>query len=330
MKYMFFLSGEALPLAKAEIESVFGIKKYISPGRLLIANLEKIVPREQFFPLAYTKKAYSLLFSCKISELKKHMEKFPWQEIYKKNFCIRLHYLDKSHSYQEKSLAGCIWKAVKPPKVNLDNPKTLIEIFFQKEKAYCGLLIYEQKESFEQRKAHKKPALHPISLHPKLARCLVNLSGAKKEDLILDPFCGTGGILIEASLLGIKSIGYDIDKNILAKCKKNLQYLKIRNCKIVHSDSTKIAPYQKNSSKKNLFIVTDLPYGKSTKDRDIESLYIKFLSTLKKVLKKKAAIVFPDNINSKKLIKKAGLKIKDEFGYYIHKSMTKKIVIIVP
>lgn len=321
MKLLFFLSGEALKLAKAEIQEVFGIKKCFSSRRLGIINLKKNSSLKNFFSLAYTKKAYQFLFSCKISELEEHLEKFKWQSIYKKDFCLRLHYLGEEYDLEARNLAGYIWRSVKNPKVNLSNPKTLIEIFFQKQKAYCGLLIYEQKEPFEKRKAHKRPALHPISLHPKLARCLVNLSGAKKGDLILDPFCGTGGILIESSLIGIKSTGYDIDKNILGKCKTNLSYFKIKKCKLAHSDSTKI-------TKKYDYVVTDLPYGKSTKKFEVEKLYLKFLKTLRKILRKKAVVVFPDNVNYKRLIKKAKLKILAEYDYYIHKSMSKRIVVI--
>ncbi len=44
-------------------------------------------------------------------------------------------------------------------------------------------------------------------MSPKLARCMVNLTGVKENDLVLDPFCGTGGILIEAGIMGARVIG---------------------------------------------------------------------------------------------------------------------------
>ena len=74
-----------------------------------------------------------------------------------------------------------------------------------------------------ERKAHLRPELQPTSLHPRLARALINLTGIRKG-ILLEPFCGAGGILLEAGLMGIKTVGYDIDKIVLKKCKINLNF----------------------------------------------------------------------------------------------------------
>ncbi|MEK6808650.1 MAG: DNA methyltransferase [Nanoarchaeota archaeon] len=319
MKLLLILSGEALELAKAEVESLLNVVGTILTGRLLI--LQKKITPKQFFSLAYTKRAYKLLFVCRGIGIEKKLKLFNWESIYQTNFCLRIHYLDKKYSFDEKKLAGYIWNRLKNPKVALNNSATLIEIFFVNEFVYCGLRIYIQIDSFENRKAHKRPALHPISLHPKLARCLVNLSGAKKGEFIVDPFCGTGGILIEAYLTGRRIIGYDIDSPILDKCKRNLDFFGIRNQKIINSDATKI-------NRRYNYIVTDLPYGKSSKKVEILSLYGCFLHNLKKIIKKRAVVVFPDSVEYRILINKAGLKIVREFSYYIHSSLTKRIVVM--
>ena len=51
----------------------------------------------------------------------------------------------------------------------------------------------------------------------------------KKNETLLDPFCGTGGILIEAGILGINIIGSDIDKKLVYGCKENLNFYNINN-----------------------------------------------------------------------------------------------------
>ena len=66
---------------------------------------------------------------------------------------------------------------------------------------------------FVARVPKNKPKRHPAMLKPKLARLLVNLTGAKKQ--LLDPFCGTGSILIEAGVLGLKPLGSDIDPKMI-------------------------------------------------------------------------------------------------------------------
>lgn len=47
--------------------------------------------------------------------------------------------------------------------------------------------------------------------YPQMARALLNISGAKEKDLVLDPFMGSGTTLVESWLLGIDSLGFDIN-----------------------------------------------------------------------------------------------------------------------
>ena len=75
------------------------------------------------------------------------------------------------------------------------------------------------------------------------------------------------------------------------------------------------------------YIVSDLPYGKATKKID-RNLYADFLGVLRRILGKRAVIGFPSTVNHRKMIKNAGLKLKEEFSYYLHKSLSKKICVI--
>jgi len=46
--------------------------------------------------------------------------------------------------------------------------------------------------------------------HPQMIKALINIMGLKPGDTILDPMMGSGTVPIEASLMGIKSIGLDV------------------------------------------------------------------------------------------------------------------------
>jgi len=346
MKYIFLLSKEDLKLAKEEATSLLGIKKSKLIENLLFLDTDNI---ELANRLAYTRKVYQFLFETKKENIAKDIKSFNWQEIYKKNFCVRVHSLDNTPTNRkgwgggtaEKELASKIWKTLKNPKVNLKNPKTSIEFFIKENKIYAAKLVKELKQNFEQRKAHKKPELHPTALNPKLARALINLAGAQKE--IMDPFCGAGGILIEAGLIGLKPIGYDLYKIMVKKAKINLEHFKIKNYKLINQDAL-------NIKKKYNYIITDVPYGlnsaiwtrKGNKNKkiplkqnnrkqslkDLEDFYLKFLKVLKKILKNKAVVIFPHYVNYKKLIKQANLNIEKEFSQYIHRSLTRKITVL--
>ena len=353
MKCIFLLSGDYIKLAEEEIFSLFELKNYTLNYKLMIADVlndinsfNKIIKR-----LALTKRIYKLLFKCEINDLIEIMKNFDWNSVYRDNFCLRIKHIKKISSlrrnsfvdYSEKNLAGYVWRSLTNPKVNLKNPKTRIDLFFTGNRVYCCVLIKEISENFESRKAHLRPFPHPSSLHPRLARALVNITEIKDKEILLDPFCGTGGFLIESGLMGIKVIGYDINKFMIRGCENNLKNFNIKDFKIFHKNALKIL---------NRFdcIVTDLPYGlnsnvilKYSKDNwkkyrisrriqnknflaSLENFYLLFLKNLRKRLKKKAVIIFPDYVDYKKLLKTAKFKIEREFSMYVHRSLTRKVL----
>lgn len=61
-------------------------------------------------------------------------------------------------------------------------------------------------------------------LPPKLARMMVNLARQKDTTTLLDPFCGSGGILMEALDLGLKAVGADLDTGAVAASSENLKW----------------------------------------------------------------------------------------------------------
>lgn len=64
-------------------------------------------------------------------------------------------------------------------------------------------------------------------LPPKLAQILINLCGPLPAGArILDPFCGTGVVLQEASLMGYVPYGTDLNERMVEYSQKNLNWLK--------------------------------------------------------------------------------------------------------
>lgn len=62
-------------------------------------------------------------------------------------------------------------------------------------------------------------------LPPKLAQIMLNLAQTKPRERILDPFCGTGVVLQEASLLGCLTYGTDISQKMIDYSAQNLEWL---------------------------------------------------------------------------------------------------------
>lgn len=63
---------------------------------------------------------------------------------------------------------------------------------------------------------------YPARMIPQIARRLLKRF-ASKNDVVLDPFCGSGGVLVEARLAGLNSVGIDINPLacLLAEVKSN-------------------------------------------------------------------------------------------------------------
>lgn len=67
---------------------------------------------------------------------------------------------------------------------------------------------------------------HSGMLPPKLAEIMLNLGGGYTEEVLLDPFCGSGTIITEAMLMGYQNIsGSDIAKKAVADTEKNIGWI---------------------------------------------------------------------------------------------------------
>ncbi|KAF7458859.1 putative tRNA guanosine-2'-O-methyltransferase [Cryptosporidium felis] len=62
---------------------------------------------------------------------------------------------------------------------------------------------------------NKRPVLGPTTMDNELAFIMCNIGQVKKDKVVFDPFCGTGGILISASHLGALCFGSDIDLRVI-------------------------------------------------------------------------------------------------------------------
>ncbi len=85
-------------------------------------------------------------------------------------------------------------------------------------------------------------------LPPKLAQILINIAVGefKKENqdqkdlVILDPFCGTGVVLQEATLMGYSAYGTDLSEKMISYSKKNMDWLTNRTPELQEKDAPKL------------------------------------------------------------------------------------------
>ncbi len=237
----------------------------------------------------------------------------------------------------EGKLGKLILNSTEGTKVNLKNPdKTFIGIITD-EKLILGLKLTDiTSKTFSERRPRKKPFFHPSAMPSKMARCMVNLAHGKVESLVLDPFCGTGTSLIEASYIGCRAVGVDAQKRMILGTRRNLRFFNISAEGLVLADSRK-PPFFKVDC-----VITDPPYGRSSSTlkstteqlvKDVLASSLELLGTGQRI-----CIALPIQVNGSgktsrmaedlaEYIEGLGYKTVESHMVYIHSSLTREIMV---
>lgn len=248
-------------------------------------------------------------------------------------FAVRI--TGKSSSGLERK-AGEIIKR-KGYSVNLMDPSKTFTLLFTKQTCFFCLLVYSvDKKQFGVRRPHLRPFFSPGVIMPKFARALVNLSGIKEKELLLDPFCGTGGILIEAGLIGARIMGIDVQEKMVRGAEENLRYYGL-NGNLIVGDATNMA-LRDNSVDA---IVTDMPYGRSSlisgsgyviaesRSLFLEGLYQNALDVAHRVLKQRGkAVIVSNSLSLYSQCPEHKFRVLEKHTYRVHKSLTRYIIVL--
>ena len=340
-KFFFTLSGENIKLAQYEIISILELTKikYINVkllDRLLIISCEKNILNYLASRVVLTHNISELLIECPCEEkaIIKALKMIDLDLIVKnkKNFAVRIQKIGHksiNSEYYEKMIGKIIQNQIKNKiSVNLKKPELLFFGIFVKNRFVFGINLFQKrKKNFKLIPLQSRPFFHPSALNPRLARVMVNLSQIKEDEIFLDPFCGTGSILIEAYLIGcLNIIGIDINQKMIKGAKKNLKKFSIEDKNLLIGDSNHI-PLREISA-----VATDPPYGRSssTHKKPLPILLEKFFLEISDIISKNKFITLalPSHIILSNLIDRYNFKIIQDFTQYIHSSLTRKIYII--
>ncbi|MFO8110101.1 MAG: methyltransferase [Thermoplasmata archaeon] len=210
---------------------------------------------------------------------------------------------------------------------SIRNPIDLIDpdhqvLVLLSDQCHIGRLLYSSdKEGYKKRAVKNRPFFFPISLEPRYARALINLARVKEGDTLHDPFCGTGGVLLEALFLGLRTSGGDIDRKMVLGCRRNLKEFGV-NCKLEVGDVAETIPNDLDN------IVTDPPYGRasSTSGEDAANIYRRLFQTARERLIEGGylVVILPD----KKYVELAkGFNLIEGFSTKVHSSLERHYLV---
>jgi len=339
-KLFFLLSGEFETLSFSELKAILETEDYnytvtekLDQTARIEADAESV--KQVLRRSAYTRVCAMELFTCpaNTTAITEAANATDFQALLKEGetFEVRIRrikeYTTKDATMTTESLLGkLILQKAKHAKVNLSTPdKTFFGILTNGKLVFGVKLAEIQPKPFVERRPRKKPFFHPSAMNSKLARCMINLAHAREGNHLLDPFCGTGTTLIEATLIGVHAIGIDVQRRMTEGTKRNLKHFNLTAEALIMADARKLPLTHV------CCIVTDPPYGKSatTLKSSTKTIVESILTSARELLSKgqRICIASPKTIGIKTVGIQLGYKHLESHFAYVHRTLTREVAV---
>jgi len=166
-----------------------------------------------------------------------------------------------------------------------------------------------------------RPFFQPGSMDPALARALANVAGARPGATVLDPMCGTGGVLVEAGLVGADVLGVDVQERMVRGTRRNLAAtLEDVDWGVVRGDARDL-PVADGACEA---VVFDAPYGRQSKiEGDVHDLLSEALTEARRVAPR--CVVVGDRPWAR-TASGAGWTTEAAFQRPVHRSLTRYVL----
>jgi tRNA (guanine10-N2)-dimethyltransferase len=339
-KIFFLVSGEHETLPFSELDAILEAEGYafktlekLDQALRLEADLGCVQAVKR--RAAFTRLCALELFNCKAEtrEIVKNMRSTSLNEVLKKkeSFAVRVKRVKKYASKidrvtLESKLGELVLNRKAKARVNLTNPDETFMGILTEDKFIFGVkLAAIPPKPFVERRPKKKPFFHPSAMPAKLARCMVNLAEPKAGELVLDPFCGTGSMLIEAALVGCRVLGFDIQRRMAGGTLQNLSFFNVETEGVLVADARDMPVIKVDC------VVTDPPYGRAatTLKRPTKQIVEEVLTSTYGMLDtgQRVCIAAPRTLDIGSLGSSLGYKHLESHFVYVHRSLTREITV---
>ncbi|HEY1958151.1 MAG TPA: HEAT repeat domain-containing protein [Polyangiaceae bacterium] len=151
----------------------------------------------------------------------------------------------------------------------------------------------------------------PAASHPTLAAAIARLGGAREDDVVWDPFVGSGLELVERARLGPyrSLLGTDTDDAALAAAKKNIDAARVERATLVRADARSHAP------RGVTLVLTNPPMGRRVQTGKLDELLVAFVQNVARVLSRGGRFVWitPRAKTTNRASESAGLRKTHDF-----------------
>lgn len=337
-QFFVFLSGENQSLGINETEALLelrGVNPDISWfGRLGIFETEE--DHTRFLRKRGAMLKYSGVVIAEIRAAVKEIECISESKIesvigHEQSFRIRTQSLDSDDDKELRKrmtvTLGRMIKTVTGASVSLENPDVEFRLFVLGEVVFvCKSIESDLRSHLVKKQSKRLPSFHPSVMNALVAMSMCNLAKLERNHVVLDPYCGVGGILFEASRIGCRVIGMDVEWLRLRGAKNNLVSLEDGEFNLLQGDARSI-PLRSCDR-----IVTDPPYGRasSTYGSKVNDLLSTLLKQIPEILNKegRACICSCSEMDLYKLAEEMGFTIERKVSIRVHRSLTREIIVL--
>ncbi|TFG15265.1 methyltransferase domain-containing protein [Candidatus Thorarchaeota archaeon] len=336
-KYFAILFGNDLNLANTELQAILDyidegvskipVKRFVTFDSnhnpiQFIRNRAALV-RETGYIVQEAPSGEALIASISKDSLKEYVSR-------EQTFSVRVRNIGDKQESRSPRIEKRIGKVIEQQagaSVSLENPDVRFLVVIDDHRQV--LVTSEQsiaRESIEERRPRNRAFFHPSIMNTSLARAMCNIAKIDRESLVVDPFCGAGGILSEAVGLASSVVGIDRNWTLLAGARENLKKLKRENYSLVQADARRLSMSSCDS------VVTDPPYGRTSSTRGVEAIrlvraFLEFVLE-EKIVEKSLCICASLQMGVSELVMNMGLEIRYHVKSRVHKSLTREVICI--
>ena len=206
--------------------------------------------------------------------------------------------------------------------VDLDDPDHELRANFSGDACYLSWLAAESVRDYGDRKPTDRPFFQPGSMDPLLARAVCNLARVEPGDRVLDPMCGTGGVLIEAGLLGARPLGTDAQAKMVEGARQNLGH-SLDEFDVARADATRLPLCDDTVDA----VVFDAPYGRQSKieTHNLADLVGGALAEARRVSERCVLVADRD---WRAEAEDGGWTVETRFERRVHRSLTRYVLVL--
>jgi tRNA (guanine10-N2)-dimethyltransferase len=317
-KILFLLSGESTTIPAAEASALVRMRDpsaevEAAEGRVMIASSETD-PDSIASRIAFSKRVGSVIPDGRL-------DRDQLRSLREGTYRVNVFELGEKRADSGELISGLA--AEIGGKVSLGNPDHEVTVVRGARDYFALSRPSLMRQDWVVRRPRARPFFHPAAIFPKLSRALVNLSRVDLGEVLLDPFCGTGSLLLEAYELGAAPLGADRDSRMVKGALRNMASFRHEWLGVVRADIARNPVVAVDG------MATDIPYGRasSTSGSNTSEIMEMLLRTAAGLLRegRRLVVMHPDTVG---VHCRGDFEIEEEHHLYIHSKLTRTISVL--